>query len=62
MNDDYKSPYEEFKKMSLWHIVSAELTELEENKDLKITTHRDLVIGSIVKRINESYKEREEKP
>jgi hypothetical protein len=39
-----------------WEIIEDESVELVENRDIELTTHPDLVIGSLVKRIEESKK------
>jgi uncharacterized hydantoinase/oxoprolinase family protein len=40
-----------------WNIIENELVELIENQDLKITTHPDFAIGSLVKRIEEFWEQ-----
>jgi hypothetical protein len=42
-------PYTEFESHPLWSVVDSELSELEENQDIQITTAREYVVGSLVK-------------
>jgi hypothetical protein len=42
-------PYSEFESHPLWAVVDSQLSELEENQDIQLTTSRELVVGSIVK-------------
>ncbi len=46
-------PYEKYKKLKAWKVIEKELHELVENQDLQITTMPDLVIGSLVKCLEE---------
>ncbi len=44
-----KHPYTEFESSPLWSVVDSALSDLEENQDIQITTHRRYVIGYLVK-------------
>jgi len=43
--------YGEYQDTALWRSIDAEISELEENQDLELTTARELVIGSLCRRI-----------
>lgn len=47
-----KTQYDNYKNTELWLVVEKTILELEENKDIKITTGIDYVIGYIVKNIS----------
>jgi hypothetical protein len=47
-----KHSYAEFEKTALWKTVQKALDELETNKDLKITTKSEYVIGFICQKIS----------
>ena len=42
-----KHPYAEFEGSALWKLIDNELSELERNRDLALTTARPYVIGSL---------------
>ncbi len=44
-------PYQEFEGTALWKAIDAEVHSLEDNGDLKLTTARAYVIGSLCKRL-----------
>jgi hypothetical protein len=46
--------YEKYKKSKYWKLIDKELTALEKNQDIKITTKREYVIGAIVKTITDT--------
>lgn len=48
----YKSPYEIYRDSKIWDVVDKAVYELEKNQDIKVTTHRDLVIGFLTKKIS----------
>jgi hypothetical protein len=47
-----KHPYTKFEKTALWDTVQKALAELETNKDLKITTKAEYVIGFICQQLS----------
>jgi hypothetical protein len=44
-------PYTQFEATALWEALDAEIAELEDNGDLKLTTARQYVIGSLCQRL-----------
>lgn len=49
-----QSPYENYKKSNVWNIIKKALKDLEENKDIEITTRDEYIIGYIVKSLIEN--------
>jgi hypothetical protein len=45
--------YLHFENTSAWNILKEALEKLEENKDIKITTRKENVIGYLVKSLAE---------
>lgn len=46
-------PYTEFENSPLWVVIDDTIAELEENRDLELTTARQYVIGYLCKKITE---------
>jgi hypothetical protein len=46
-----KHPYIQFENTKLWNVLDAVITELEENRDLKLETSRAYVIGNLCKQL-----------
>ena len=44
-------PYTEFEGTALWKVVDAALAELEQNRDVKLSTTRDRVVGYLCQQI-----------
>ena len=44
-------PYTEFEGTALWKAVDAALTELEQNRDVKLSTAREYVVGYLCQQI-----------
>lgn len=42
-----KTPYDAYRKTPAWKAIAKQIKKLKKNKDIKIKTHRDLVVGSI---------------
>ena len=42
-----KHPYHDFEGTELWKVLDREITLLENNRDLSLTTARPYVIGSL---------------
>jgi hypothetical protein len=49
-----KRPYSDYLDSPLWKIIEQELHDLEDNGDIEITTNEDLIIGSLVQKIEEA--------
>jgi len=43
--------YKVYEQTGLWHVIKDALDSLMENKDIKITTRKELVIGFLCKKI-----------
>lgn len=46
-----KHPYVKYENTKLWQAIDVGISDLEKNGDLKITTAREYVIGSLCKKI-----------
>jgi len=44
-------PYTEFEHTALWKAVDAALAELEQNRDVKLSTAREYVVGYLCQRL-----------
>ena len=44
-------PYTEFEDTALWKAVDAALAELEQNRDVKLSTAREYVVGYLCQQI-----------
>jgi hypothetical protein len=47
-------PYQQYESTELWQAIDAEISELEANRDLQLSTARHYVIGSLCKRLVEA--------
>jgi G:T/U-mismatch repair DNA glycosylase len=56
------NPYKTAEKSPLWSVLDRALSELEENQDIKITTHRDYVVGFLVTQCIDQCRSRVGKP
>ena len=52
--DMLNHPYLEFENTSVWTILEKAINELEGNKDLKLTTPKEYVIGYVCKQLTEA--------
>ena len=52
--EDGFSGYPAYQQSPAWDVVDEELTSLVQNDDLIPTTHRTLIVGSIVKALTEA--------
>ena len=50
-NQPMSHPYVRFENTPLWVLIDAELSALEENGDLELTTARRYVVGSLCQRL-----------
>jgi hypothetical protein len=50
-------PYEKYKGTELWDKIERIILDLEENRDLTITTAREYVVGYFCERITETEAE-----
>ena len=46
-----KHPYIKFENAALWKVIDAEITDLEKNKDLQLSTAREYVVGSLCQQL-----------
>lgn len=46
-----ESPYDEYKKSSVWSIIEKAIDDLVDNQDLALTTQKNYVVGYIVKQL-----------
>jgi hypothetical protein len=44
-------PYTEFEDTALWKAVDAALAELEQNRDVKLSTAREYVVGYLCQQL-----------
>ena len=44
-------PYTEFEDTALWKVVDAALAELEQNRDVKLSTAREYVVGYLCQQL-----------
>ena len=44
-------PYVEFERTPLWRAVDRAVSDLEGNQDLKLTEHREYLVGYICKQL-----------
>jgi hypothetical protein len=47
-------PYVDLEKTSLWNTVSAAITDLEKNRDIRLTATQQHVVGYICKQLVEN--------
>jgi len=51
-----KAPYDKYKNLKIWKLLSKCLKELERNNDIQMTTHPDYAVGYLINRVFEQCK------
>ena len=50
-------PYKDLESSATWAVISAALSDLEENQDIQLATRREYVVGYLTKKCLESRKQ-----